>query len=514
MPNLLANIVLYSWPLVTWFLFRKLRPGTALIATILLGYLFIPERVGYDPPLLPAINKYLLPAVCALVAMWIVQGKEVTTARNAARRQVAPIAADTEQASPHDRRGPKAKPHRSRITLVIPFILAGLMVNGLITWWTNQSPLYYATKVLPGIRPYDIGMIWSLMLSMLLPLLVASRYLRTPDAPINLLKLLAWTGLVYSFLVLFEVRMSPKINIELYGFFAHDWRQHLRNGYRPIVFLAHGLRVGIFLSIAVLAAATLARSNTDGHRWRWLALTIWLALCLAVSHNFGAAMITFALLPVILIAPVRVQFLLGMVIAGTVMLYPLARGSGLIPAERIVTAVASFAPERGESLNYRLQQEDALLSKANQKPVSGWGGWGRSRIFSEETGSSESVADGSWILIIGESGWIGYLGTFGLLCLPAIFAARRYKYYQMGTVEAGLVLCLSANLIDLIPNSSIVAPIMLMAGTMWGRLVQTSNQSSETQMAQRGKQHGRRPPTTRISPLPAGQSAKVAPSNT
>ena len=56
------------------------------------------------------------------------------------------------------------------------------------------------------------------------------------------------------FLVIWEARMSPQINQQLYGFFAHDWLQHIRNGFRPIIFLAHGLRVGIFLAMAMVAA--------------------------------------------------------------------------------------------------------------------------------------------------------------------------------------------------------------------------------------------------------------------
>lgn len=505
---MLAQIVLYSWPLVAWFLFRKLRPEPALIATILLGYLFIPERVGYDPPLLPPINKHLMPLLCAAVGMWMIRRREALAAERAAHRKVAVEAAPE---ALRDRRPPRR--HGSRITLVVPLITAVLLMNTVITWLTNREPLYYAARALAGIQPYDVGSMSLLVLTMLLPLWLGLRYLRSREAMLDLLKIMAWCGFAYSFLVLWESRMSPQLNVQLYGFFAHSWIQHIRDGFRPIVFLAHGLRVGIFLAMAALAAAVLARNNTDGKRGRWLALALWLAFCLPISRNLGATMIAFALMPIIIFAPARLQFLFGLVIAATVMVYPLARGSGLIPADRIVMAIKTFNPDRAGSLNYRLEQEDVLLAKANQKPISGWGGWGRSRVFNDDTGASESVTDGSWIIVIGVSGWIGYLGTFGLLCLPVILAALRFRRFELGTVESGLAIVLCANLIDLIPNSSLLPLIWLIAGTVWGRLIQTS-----IELAKKRAEESKRAPHGRIRRAPerrpAVHSANSAPSNT
>ncbi|RWR26528.1 hypothetical protein D2T31_19735 [Sinirhodobacter populi] len=505
---MLAQIVLYSWPLVAWFLFRKLRPEPALIATILLGYLFIPERVGYDPPLLPPINKHLMPLLCAAVGMWMIRRREALAAERAARRQAA---AEGKPEAPRNRRPPRR--HRSWITRIIPLITGVLLVNTVFTWQTNQEPIFYTTSVLAGIRPYDVGSMSLSVLTMLLPLWLGLRYLRSREAMTDLLKVLVWCGFAYSFLILWESRMSPRLNVQLYGFFAHSWIQHVRDGFRPIVFLAHGLRVGIFLAMAALAAAVLARNNTDGKRGRWLALALWLLFCLPISRNFGATMITFALMPVILFTPTRIQFVIGLVIAATVLIFPLARGSGLIPADRIVAAIMTINPERAGSLQFRLDQEDILLAKANQKPVSGWGGWGRSRVYNDDTGRDESITDGSWIIVIGTSGWIGYLGTFGLLCLPVILAALRFRRFELGTVESGTAIVLCANLIDLIPNSSLLPLIWLIAGTIWGRLIQTS-----TQLAENRAKDSKRAPHGRVRRAPerrpAVHSANSTPSNT
>ncbi|MBV5327317.1 MAG: hypothetical protein JZU65_06720, partial [Chlorobium sp.] len=56
-------------------------------------------------------------------------------------------------------------------------------------------------------------------------------------------------GLIYMVLCLYEIRMSPQLNNMLYGFFPHSWVQHLRyGGFRPIVFMQHGLMVALWMA--------------------------------------------------------------------------------------------------------------------------------------------------------------------------------------------------------------------------------------------------------------------------
>ena len=97
----------------------------------------------------------------------------------------------------------------------------------------------------------------------LLPLILARKFLARPTEHRTFLIVLCTSGLLYSLLALYEVRMSPQLNNMVYGFFPHSWRQHIRgNGFRPLVFLEHGLFLGIFLSTTVLAAFGLARIPT------------------------------------------------------------------------------------------------------------------------------------------------------------------------------------------------------------------------------------------------------------
>ena len=68
----------------------------------------------------------------------------------------------------------------------------------------------------------------------------------------------------------------------------------------------------------------------------------------------------------------------AIVVAVIVMFYPMLRGAGWIPVDTVYNMALSISEERAASLKFRLDNEDALLTHANQKPLAGWGSWGRS----------------------------------------------------------------------------------------------------------------------------------------
>ena len=74
------------------------------------------------------------------------------------------------------------------------------------------------------------------------------------------LLVLAGAGLIYSLFILFELRMSPNLHRWIYGFGQHGFSQHIRwGGYRPMVFMAAGLAVALFITNALMAAGALTR---------------------------------------------------------------------------------------------------------------------------------------------------------------------------------------------------------------------------------------------------------------
>lgn len=129
---------------------------------------------------------------------------------------------------------------------------------------------------------------------------------------------------------------------------------------------------------------------------------------------------------------------------------------------------AKVDPARAASLNTRFEHEEQLLTKARERPLFGWGSWGRNRIYTE-TGRDISLTDGQWVVQIGTGGWLRYVSIFGLLCWPIL---KMFFFYrrQIDAVTAALVLILCAKLTDMIPNAGWVPVIWLVTGSMMGQM--------------------------------------------
>lgn len=441
-PPLLA---IFSFPLVAVILFRKLAPGPALVWTILLGYLFLPTKIRWNLPVLPAIDKDTMPALVGLLCLLILTPG---LSRNRAEAQ------------------PGWLPRQPIIRLLI----LSLPVGTFLTVLTNGDALNYGTLKLPGLRPYDgLSAILSTLM-LILPLLLARKYLATEDSLKLILRALCIAGLIYSLPIIFELLMSPQLNRIVYGFFPHSWKQHIRgDGYRPLVFLKHGLWLGIFMCVSVLATAGYARVGPAQRRPTYLAAGAWLLVILMACKSLGAFAIALALIPVVLFLNVRNQLLVAAVLSGVILLYPALRGAGLIPVQEVVSFAESIDTARARSFQYRLNNEDILLAKANQRRYFGWGTWGRPRVY-DEYGRDVSTTDGLWVIVIGERGWLGYIGLFGLLCIPTLLMAVRRKDQNVTPTTAVFTLAVTANLIDLIPNAGLTPVTWMMVGALIGRL--------------------------------------------
>lgn len=470
MTSLTAVLI---WPIVVFWLFANRPPASAVAWSILGGYLLLPHGFGLDLPGVPTLDKNSISALSATLAAATMIGD--------ARLRTLPAGMIL----------PGAWPRSRAVRLLLMLLLIGSA--GMVL--TNGDALLIGPRILPGLRVYDLLSVVGGVLLSLLPFLLARKYLAHPEAQRQLLVVLALVGLGYSLLALYEVRMSPRLSANIYGYFPHSWRQHLRaGGFRPVVFLQHGLWLAIFFCSAMLAAMALWRSSTGPARTRWLLASGWLFMTLILAKGMGALGIGLLLGAAILFLPVRLQVLGAAVIAGMVLIYPMLRGAGLSPTGTIVTLAWQIDPVRGGSLQYRLDNEDILLDKANQRPVFGWGTWGRNRVYDSE-GRDVSVTDGFWVIQIGEGGWIGYLAKMGLLTIPLIFLALRWKSLGLTPATAGVALALTANLIDLIPNASMTPVTWLLAGALAGRLelgwVSESDQSERPASPQRRNAYSR-----------------------
>ncbi|MCV2881872.1 hypothetical protein [Actibacterium sp. XHP0104] len=453
MPNTFANLVLFGYPLVVIILFRRMSLQSALIWSIVAGYLLLPMRTGIDLPMFPTIDKTFVPSVTAAIACMFIVMSQRTPLRAAAQPAERPFAFD---------------PQRGKLLFWGLTIL--LFATPLITVMTNGDPVEQGNKFIRGLRMYDTFSIIGAMMVTMLPFYLGRRFLNTDDGHRLLLRVLVLAALGYSLFVLWEVRMSPFVNKHVYGFFQHSIAQHARGGgWRPKVFLNHGLWLGIFECMAVLAAMALWRARRDKEpALRWLLFGAYLFGVLVLSKTLGAFLLAVMFAPVILFIGVRGQLLIAAVIAGTVMTYPMLRGAGLVPTNKLYNFAASIDAQRAQSLQYRFDNEELLLERANKKPLAGWGSWGRPRV-SNEKGNTISTSDGYWVIIIGVHGWLGYIAQFALLGLPMILMALNRRKLGVTMETAGLSIVLAAAMLDLVPNATITSVTWLVAGAVFGR---------------------------------------------
>jgi len=162
---------------------------------------------------------------------------------------------------------------------------------------------------------------------------------------------------------------------------------------------------------------------------------------------------------------------LAVALACVALAYPVMKGAGVVPTEAILAQAARIDDDRANSLRFRFQQEDILLDRAYEKPLFGWGSWGRNHILDENTGAILTVTDGRWIILIGVLGWVGFLAEFGLLTLPIFLIWRKAMQGDAAALSpwiAPLTLLLSVNVIDLIPNATITPLTWLLAGAVLG----------------------------------------------
>jgi hypothetical protein len=138
MPNAFAFVVVFSWPLAVYLLFRYLPRVEALCWSILAGYLLLPTRAGVDLPLMPVIDKDVIPAMTAALLLAFGMGAaKVGDMHGRAGQGVAVANADDGW-----RWGP-----------FLPLVLI-LFASPIMTVLTNPEPLVYGPRFLPGLQTY------------------------------------------------------------------------------------------------------------------------------------------------------------------------------------------------------------------------------------------------------------------------------------------------------------------------------------------------------------------------
>lgn len=453
MGNIVAQLALLVWlPLSLWV--GSVLSAQRAAAVILIGAaMFLPERVGYDLPLIPTLDKHCIGSLSALAACAANHSRTAFTRRSSS---------------------------------AVGWLIVLTSVSLACTTATNPDTITYGRTVLPGLRTYDtVSAILGTLFHIVLPYYLGQTLFRTPDDLRILLRGLVIGGLVYVPFVLFEARMSPLLHVWIYGFFQHDFLQSMRSGgFRAFVFMSHGLTVALFMSQALTTAVGLGRAGALLLPLSTRTVTIILAIAVISCKSMGA--LVFAGVTVLLtwFTKAKMQLRVASWLAILVIAYPLARFYDWIPTDDIIAKVMEISEDRAGSLRFRFDQEGALLERALLRPYFGWGSWGRNRIY-DGAGRDLSTPDGEWILALGSGGVVWFAIWFGLLLIPVFLAKKAVKKAKLVQEDAQILataaILLAFTGVDLIPNSMSHPLPLVLSGALW---------STSAELLARRKVHG------------------------
>jgi len=453
--NALVPVALFGWIVVVLALFMVLRPLRAVIYSFVLGWLFLPQA-GLALPAVPDLTKITATSFGALLGAVIFDFGRVLRFR--------PSLVDAPMAA----------------WCLVPF--ASSIQNG-----------YGAYDGLAGVL--DQFAIWGA------PYLVGRLYLTDFAALRELALAIIIGGLLYVPLCLLEIRLSPQLHRWVYGTHAHSFAQTMRwGGYRPTVFMQHGLMVGLWMTGAALIAY-----------WCWRARAIASIAKIPMSVVAGVLILTALLvkstgaLALLIGGLALVEFLratrggaLGrlavIALVAIAPAYLALRISGQWEGAQIADAATMLNEERGRSVAGRFAMETKMVDHAMARPAFGWGSWDAWRV-KDEMGRDITVADSLWSIAISKYGLIGVSSLVASLVLPALLLLSRVplRAWSSPAVAPGasLAVMLVLYMIDSLLNAMLNPVFVLAAGgivALWGRVPELRRAAmAQTQQAREAR---------------------------
>ena len=217
-----------------------------------------------------------------------------------------------------------------------------------------MDPVYFDRYALPALRFREAIALMVNQALLITPLLLARNFLRSDSDLKDLLWAVFLGAMIYSLPMLLEVRLSPQLNIWVYGYFQHSFEQMIRDGgFRPIVFLYHGLWAAFLAMSGLLAAVTIARSEPTRRAVAWWVCAIYLMGVLVLCKSMASILYGFAFAPAIAFLTTRMQMHLALALVLLVLAYPVLKAGDAVPEDRILELAEGVDAERANSLRFR-----------------------------------------------------------------------------------------------------------------------------------------------------------------
>lgn len=278
-------------------------------------------------------------------------------------------------------------------------------------------------------------------------------------------------GLIYVPLCLIEIRFSPQLHQWVYGYRVGGevgFVETLRlGGYRPTVFMQHGLAVGMYMTVASLTGVWLWVSGSL-KRVAQVPMTVLVPVLLITTvlcKSTGALALLLLGLGCLFFTKWTRWRVAAIGLAALAPTYLFVRLAGWTGVEAINIAAALFGEDRTGSLAGRMANEDLFMAKAWLRPIFGWSAWDRFQVF-DELGEKVTTPDGMWVLALGQFGLTGLISLVLIFLIPAWYLLKRYSPATWFTPTIGpaaaLTISIVLYLIDCILNA-MISPVFILA---------------------------------------------------
>lgn len=466
MPNAFATIILLAWPPIMLVLAMVLPIRRVILVSIIGGNLFLPAT-GIAISGFPNYTKLLAAGLGALIPAFFYAT-------------------------------PKLLSFRPRL---LDLFFVGFLIAPSVSSLMNGLGAYDATSTLVN-RFLEWGVAYWLGRSLFTDL----------NALRDICVAVVASAMLYAPLCMYEMVMSPQLSMHIYGFRPSPFGMTKRmGGWRPMVFMQHGLALAGWMAAAALVAWILWRSKAIRKIWGipLSQIAIGLLIITIMLRSTGAAVLLLGLIAAAqAIQTTRIRpLLLALILAP--MGYVGLRTFGW-EGQQLVQMAEQIDDARARSLNMRLENDQMIANKAMQRPVFGWGGWGRWRIR-DQFGNDITVSDSWWAILLGSTGVFGLFCTYATFIsplFPMAWVKSRRRIFEGASGAAwalgfGILLFVLDTLANAMPNTS----FMLMAATLVSVYPLVSPKAMNRMMS---KQQPQTPPTVQDRQEPSAHDPNNA----
>ncbi|MFT5606615.1 MAG: hypothetical protein ACI9PZ_000411 [Parvicella sp.] len=435
MPNQFAYLALLAWPIIVFAMMYYYCPLKGSFWAIACATLLLPAALSIDFPLIPALDRLSITVFSILIFMLLFK-----------------------------RRRMNFLPQRGAER----WFFIGATFAPILTIYGNSEALELYNRVAPGYGVYDAISESVKEYLGLVPFLLGMTFVKTSADQHRIFSWLVLAALIYSLPILFEIRMSPQLHQLVYGFFPSSFHQQIRyGGFRPVVLMGHGLPLAFFLCICICAATSMQKSRVRFYGFNPLILILYLIVVLTLSKSLSPLLFALSFIILLLFLRTSMFHLTIQTIAFAALLYPFISMMTFEVQDALVAFFSDIDINRAQSLAYRFDNEELLLSHAMQKWLFGWGSWGRNQI-------GGAVFDSTWIIVFGQFGLFGLISFFGIIyvsLVKALASVRRILDPREIFLMYSHILIVLVILIDQLVNSSINSSGLywFLAGGLLGR---------------------------------------------